>query len=158
MLRQLKLEDMDAAARVVRTAFDQALPSLAGLHTPEEDQWFFRERVFASAQGQPSGEERQRVFDVGDGIADQPEGMQYFSKCKADESGPGGNDQAKSDRVGVDGASPAAARGRTRPDIVPDRPERDQAQNPEYGCDIGRRHGEAQIILRFQHKLIKKFC
>jgi GNAT superfamily N-acetyltransferase len=46
MLRQLKLDDMDAAARVVRTAFDQALPSLAGLHTPEEDQWFFRERVF----------------------------------------------------------------------------------------------------------------
>ena len=46
MLRQFKLDDMDAAARVVRTAFDQALPSLAGLHTPEEDQWFFRERVF----------------------------------------------------------------------------------------------------------------
>jgi putative acetyltransferase len=41
MLRQLGLEDMDAAARVVRAAFDQALPSLAGLHTPKEDQWFF---------------------------------------------------------------------------------------------------------------------
>jgi GNAT superfamily N-acetyltransferase len=50
MLRQLKLEDMDAAARVVRTAFDQALPSLAGLHTPEEDQWFFRERVFNTCE------------------------------------------------------------------------------------------------------------
>ena len=50
MLRQLKLDDMDAAARVVRTAFDQALPSLAGLHTPEEDQWFFRERVFATCE------------------------------------------------------------------------------------------------------------
>jgi GNAT superfamily N-acetyltransferase len=50
MLRQLKPEDMDAAARVVRTAFDQALPSLAGLHTPEEDQWFFRERVFKTCQ------------------------------------------------------------------------------------------------------------
>ena len=50
MLRQLKLEDMDAAARVVRTAFDQALPSLAGLHTPEEDQWFFRERVFKTCE------------------------------------------------------------------------------------------------------------
>ena len=115
-------------------------------------------RVRWRAQGQRSGEERQRVFDVGDGIADQPEGMQYFSKCKADESGPGGNDQAKSDRVGVDGASPAAARGRTRPDIVPDRPERDQAQNPEYGCYEGWRHWEAQIVLRFQHKLIKEFC
>ena len=50
MLRQLKLEDMDAAARVVRTAFDQALPSLAGIHTPEEDQWFFRERVFKTCE------------------------------------------------------------------------------------------------------------
>jgi len=50
MLRQLKLEDMDAAARVVRTAFDQALPSLAGLRTPEEDQWFFRERVFNTCE------------------------------------------------------------------------------------------------------------
>jgi GNAT superfamily N-acetyltransferase len=37
---------MDAAARVVRAALDEALPSLAGLHKPEEDQWFFRERVF----------------------------------------------------------------------------------------------------------------
>jgi GNAT superfamily N-acetyltransferase len=50
MLRQLKLDDMDAAARVVRTAFDQAIPSLAGLHTPEEDQWFFRERVFETCE------------------------------------------------------------------------------------------------------------
>ena len=50
MLRQLKLDDMDAAARVVRTAFDQALPSLAGLHTPEEDQWFVRERVFETCE------------------------------------------------------------------------------------------------------------
>ena len=49
MLRQLKLEDVAAAARVVRTAFDHALPSLAGLHTAEEDQWFFRECVFAAA-------------------------------------------------------------------------------------------------------------
>jgi GNAT superfamily N-acetyltransferase len=50
MLRQLKLKDMDAAARVVRTAFDQALPSLAGLRTPEEDQWFFRERIFNTCE------------------------------------------------------------------------------------------------------------
>ena len=50
MLRQLKLDDMDAAARVVRTAFDQALPSLAGLRTPEEDQWFFRERIFNTCE------------------------------------------------------------------------------------------------------------
>ena len=46
MLRRLELQDMDTAARGLRTSFDQALPSLAGLHTPKEDQWFFRERVF----------------------------------------------------------------------------------------------------------------
>jgi GNAT superfamily N-acetyltransferase len=46
MLRRLELTDMDAAARVLRTSFDQALPWLAGLHTPAEDRWFFRERVF----------------------------------------------------------------------------------------------------------------
>jgi GNAT superfamily N-acetyltransferase len=50
MLRRLELKDMDAAARVVRTAFDHALPALAGLHTPEEDQWFFRERVFGACE------------------------------------------------------------------------------------------------------------
>jgi len=48
MLRRLELADMDAAARVLRTSFDAALPSLAGLHTSEEDRWFFRERVFGS--------------------------------------------------------------------------------------------------------------
>jgi GNAT superfamily N-acetyltransferase len=46
MLRKLELVDMPAAARVHRAAFDQALPWLAGRHTPQEDQWFFQERVF----------------------------------------------------------------------------------------------------------------
>ena len=46
MLRRLELPDMDAAARVHRIAFDRALPTLAGLHTSDEDRWFFRERVF----------------------------------------------------------------------------------------------------------------
>jgi GNAT superfamily N-acetyltransferase len=50
MLRRLELADMDSAARVLRTSFDQALPSLAGLHTPEEDRWFFRERVFNACE------------------------------------------------------------------------------------------------------------
>lgn len=50
MLRRLELADMDAAARVHRAAFDHALPWLAGLHTPKEDQWFFRERVFATCE------------------------------------------------------------------------------------------------------------
>ena len=46
MLRQLELADMDAASRVHRAAFDRALPTLAGLHTPDEDRWLYRERVF----------------------------------------------------------------------------------------------------------------
>jgi GNAT superfamily N-acetyltransferase len=41
---------MDAAARFLRASFDQALPWLAGLHTPAEDQWFFRERVFGTCE------------------------------------------------------------------------------------------------------------
>jgi GNAT superfamily N-acetyltransferase len=49
-LRRLALEDMDLAARIHRSAFDQALPILAGLHTPEEDRWFYRERVFATCR------------------------------------------------------------------------------------------------------------
>ena len=48
-IRQLELADMDAAARVHRTAFDHALPWLAGLHTPDEDRWFFRERMFKTS-------------------------------------------------------------------------------------------------------------
>jgi GNAT superfamily N-acetyltransferase len=50
MLRRLELADMDAAALVLRRAFDHALPTLAGLHTPEEDRWFFRNRVFADCE------------------------------------------------------------------------------------------------------------
>ena len=49
-IRQLELADMDAAARIHRTAFDHALPWLAGLHTPEADRWFYRERVFTACQ------------------------------------------------------------------------------------------------------------
>ena len=47
-IRQLELADMDAAARVHRLAFDHALPWLAGLHTPDEDRWFYRERMFTT--------------------------------------------------------------------------------------------------------------
>ena len=36
-LAAARLDDMNAAARVHRSAFDDALPWLAGLHTPEED-------------------------------------------------------------------------------------------------------------------------
>jgi GNAT superfamily N-acetyltransferase len=50
MLRRLELADMDAAAGVLRASFDQALPWLVGLHTPAEDRWFFRERVFNACE------------------------------------------------------------------------------------------------------------
>ncbi|WP_027522843.1 GNAT family N-acetyltransferase [Bradyrhizobium sp. Ec3.3] len=50
MLRQLALADMDAAARVHRVAFDHAMPWLVGLHTPDEDRWFYREGVFATCR------------------------------------------------------------------------------------------------------------
>jgi ribosomal protein S18 acetylase RimI-like enzyme len=45
-IRPLELDDMDAAARVHRRAFDRALPWLIGLHTPDEDRWFYREHMF----------------------------------------------------------------------------------------------------------------
>ena len=48
-IRQLELADMDAAASVHRTAFDHALPWLTGLHTSDEDRWFYRERVFTES-------------------------------------------------------------------------------------------------------------
>jgi len=44
--RPLKLDDMDEAAIVLRCSFDQQLPWLAGLHSPDEDRWFFREKLF----------------------------------------------------------------------------------------------------------------
>ena len=50
MLRRLELSDMEQAARVHRAAFDAALPWLAGLHTPDEDRWFYRERVFRECE------------------------------------------------------------------------------------------------------------
>jgi GNAT superfamily N-acetyltransferase len=50
MPRLLELADMEQAARVHRAAFDAALPWLAGLHTPDEDRWFYRERVFRECE------------------------------------------------------------------------------------------------------------
>ena len=50
MLRRLALADMDLAAQIHRIAFDQAMPWLVGLHTPEEDRWFYRERIFPMCQ------------------------------------------------------------------------------------------------------------
>jgi GNAT superfamily N-acetyltransferase len=41
---------MAAAAQVHRAAFDATLPTLAGLHTPEEDRWFYEQRVFVTCE------------------------------------------------------------------------------------------------------------
>jgi GNAT superfamily N-acetyltransferase len=49
-VRRLGLAEMDGAAAVHRAAFDDRLPWLAGLHTPEEDRAFFRERVFQTCE------------------------------------------------------------------------------------------------------------
>ena len=50
MIRRLAPADMDEAARVLRTSFDQALPTLRRLHTPEEDRAFFRGHLFATCE------------------------------------------------------------------------------------------------------------
>jgi putative acetyltransferase len=50
MLRKLGLGDMDRAATVLRLSFDDALPTLARLHTPDGDRWFFRERMFTTCE------------------------------------------------------------------------------------------------------------
>ena len=45
-LRRLGVDDLEGAAFVHRASFDERLPWLMGLHTPDEDRWFYRERVF----------------------------------------------------------------------------------------------------------------
>ena len=46
VVRRLGLGDMDAAARVHRAAFDDQLPWLSGLHTPDEDLAYFKGPAF----------------------------------------------------------------------------------------------------------------
>src|SRR5258708_17179364 len=50
VLEKLSLDDMDAVATIHRLALDATLPWLAGRHTPPEDRWFFRERVFPACE------------------------------------------------------------------------------------------------------------
>jgi GNAT superfamily N-acetyltransferase len=73
MLRRLAFEDMDLAARIHRLAFDHALPTLAGLHTPDEDRWFYRERMFPTCQlwGAFDASEMLGVIAFRDGWIDQ---------------------------------------------------------------------------------------
>ena len=49
-IRRLELVDMDAAAAVHRSAFDDRLPWLSGLHTPDEARRYFCERVFEECE------------------------------------------------------------------------------------------------------------
>ena len=48
--RRLSQDDMEEAARVHRAAFNDRVPWLAGLHTPEEDHAYFRNQVFARCE------------------------------------------------------------------------------------------------------------
>lgn len=43
-------DELADAARVHRASFDQALPTLAGLHTPEEDRWYWSNVLAASCE------------------------------------------------------------------------------------------------------------
>ncbi len=45
-MRRLVLSDASATARLHRASFDDRLPWLAGLHTPDEDQAYFANVVF----------------------------------------------------------------------------------------------------------------
>jgi hypothetical protein len=73
MLRQLALVDMDAAARVERIAFDDAMPRLVGLHTPDEDRWFYRARMFVSCRlrGCFDGDALVGIIAIRDGWIEQ---------------------------------------------------------------------------------------
>ncbi|WP_257165716.1 GNAT family N-acetyltransferase [Bradyrhizobium sp. SRS-191] len=64
---------MDASARLHRAAFDAALPWLAGLHTPDEDRWFYRERVFRDCElwGAFSGDDLAGLIALRAGWIDQ---------------------------------------------------------------------------------------
>lgn len=68
----------------------------------------------AAFREQRSGKKRQRVFDMGEGVAGQSERVKDQGDRKAQANGLAANDQAKPDRVVVDRAGPAAAAGRPR--------------------------------------------
>lgn len=49
-VRRLARTEMAIAAAVMRVSFDDRLPHFTGLHTPEEDEYFFREIVYPSCE------------------------------------------------------------------------------------------------------------
>lgn len=50
LVRRLDADDAEAAARIHRSAFDERLPWLAGLHTPPEDLGFWRDQMLRDCQ------------------------------------------------------------------------------------------------------------
>lgn len=50
ILRRLSTNDMASAARVHRSSFDQRLPKLSGMHSPEEDLYYWQECLFAECE------------------------------------------------------------------------------------------------------------
>ncbi|WP_152092854.1 MULTISPECIES: GNAT family N-acetyltransferase [Rhizobium] len=63
-LRKLDLADMPAAAAVHRSSFNERLPTLAGLHTPEEDVGFWSAVVFKDCEIWGAEEEGGRLVGV----------------------------------------------------------------------------------------------
>lgn len=49
-VRKLEVMECDDVARVLRASFDERLPWLAGLHTPEEDRNFVRGHLFPNTE------------------------------------------------------------------------------------------------------------
>ncbi|CAN7288328.1 N-acetyltransferase family protein [Neorhizobium sp. LjRoot104] len=60
VFRKLGQDDMPAAAKVHRTSFDERLPWLAGLHTPEEDRDYWSGHLFPTCR--IFGAEREGVL------------------------------------------------------------------------------------------------
>jgi len=48
ILRRASIDDMPALARLHRHTVETSLPFVPQLHTPEEDAWWFAERLFAA--------------------------------------------------------------------------------------------------------------
>ncbi len=49
-IKRFGLDEMDDASTIHRTAFDDRMPWLAGLHTPAEDRRYFRQQVFQKCE------------------------------------------------------------------------------------------------------------
>lgn len=50
IVRRLDLQEMAQASRIHRASFDDRLPWLIGLHTPQEDQWFYENCIFPQCE------------------------------------------------------------------------------------------------------------